>query len=126
MTPTCQVARIPRSRQRRYNRNKTGARPTPARSKKELSVADHTPLQLEVADLIVEALELEDIAPADIEPEQPLFDSGLGLDSIDALEIALAIAQRYGIEMKAEDESTRQAFASLATLCESIEDNKSP
>jgi len=89
-------------------------------------VADHTPLQLEVADLIVEALELEDIAPADIEPEQPLFDSGLGLDSIDALEIALAIAQRYGIEMKAEDESTRQAFASLATLCESIEDNKSP
>lgn len=88
-------------------------------------MADHTPLQLEVADLIVQALDLEDIAPADIEPDQPLFDSGLGLDSIDALEIALAIAQRYGIEMKAEDESTRQAFASLATLCDFIEGNKS-
>ena len=87
-------------------------------------MAEHTPFQLEVAGLIIEALDLEDTVPAKIPPNEPLFGEGLGLDSIDALEIALAIAQRYGIEMKAEDESTRQAFVSLSTLCEFIEVNR--
>lgn len=85
---------------------------------------DKTSFQLEVAHLIIEALELEDIEAADIGPSDPLFGEGLGLDSIDALEIALAIAQRYGVEMQAEDESTREAFASLETLCVFITDNQ--
>ena len=85
---------------------------------------DKTSFQLEVAHLIIEALELEDIEAADIGPSDPLFGEGLGLYSIDALEIALAIAQRYGVEMQAEDESTREAFASLETLCVFITDNQ--
>ena len=87
-------------------------------------MVDQSSFQLEVAHLIIEALELEDIEAADIGPSDPLFGEGLGLDSIDALEIALAIAQRYGVEMQAEDESTREAFASLETLCVFITDNQ--
>jgi acyl carrier protein len=69
-----------------------------------------------LADLIVEVLNLEDIKPEDIGPTQPLFDSGLGLDSIDALEIAVAIAQNYGVHLKAEDEKTREIFLDIRTL----------
>jgi len=69
-------------------------------------------------------LNLEDIEANEIDPEEPLFGDGLGLDSIDALEIALAIAQTYKVEMKAEDESTKEAFATLKSLNEFIEKNK--
>ena len=72
--------------------------------------------QLEMAELLVEALNLEDISAADIDPNEALFGDGLGLDSIDALEIALAISQKYGVQMQAEDEQTRKAFATLAAL----------
>jgi len=91
---------------------------------KEAKVNDQRSFQLEVAGLIISALELEDIEAADIGANDPLFGDGLGLDSIDALEIALAIAQRYGVEMQAEEESTREAFASLETLCVFITDNQ--
>ena len=77
-----------------------------------------------LADLLVEVLNLEDIEANEIDPEEPLFGDGLGLDSIDALEIALAIAQTYKVEMKAEDESTKEAFATLKSLNEFIEKNK--
>lgn len=87
-------------------------------------MSQQTPAQHEVAELLVEALNLEDIAAADIGPEESLFDDGLGLDSIDALEIALAISQKYGVQMKAEDESTRNAFATLASLSDFISANK--
>ncbi|HEU0197183.1 MAG TPA: phosphopantetheine-binding protein, partial [Nevskiaceae bacterium] len=73
----------------------------------------------ELAELLISALQLEDKDAATIDPELALFgeyDSSWGLDSIDALEIALAIQQRYGIEMRAEDESSHQAFASLRSL----------
>lgn len=77
-----------------------------------------------MAELLVEVLNLEDVTAANIEPDAPLFGEGLGLDSIDALEIALAISQRYGVQMQAEDENTRSAFATLAALTDFVEQNK--
>lgn len=70
----------------------------------------------ELACLIVESLNLEDVSAAEIEPDAPLFGEGLGLDSIDALELALAISQKYAVQMKAEDESLKQAFGTLRDL----------
>ncbi len=70
----------------------------------------------EVAELIVECLNLEDVAAGDIEPEQPLFGEGLGLDSIDALELALAITQKYGVQLKADDANIQEVFGSLRSL----------
>jgi len=87
-------------------------------------VATQTPAELALAELLVEVLNLEDIEAADIDPQEPLFGDGLGLDSIDALEIALAISQQHGVEMKAEDESTKQAFATLKSLNEFVEQNR--
>lgn len=83
-----------------------------------------TTAEAEMAALMVEVLNLEDIEATEIDPNEPLFGEGLGLDSIDALEIALAISQQYGVEMKAEDESTRDAFATLKSLCQFVENNK--
>ena len=84
-------------------------------------MTEQTAKQHEVAELLVEALNLEDISASEIDPDEHLFGDGLGLDSIDALEIALAISQKYQVQMKAEDSSTRDAFKSLATLTEFIE-----
>jgi acyl carrier protein len=73
----------------------------------------------ELAQLLIQTLSLDDLALEDIDPDQPLFgdsSGGWGLDSIDALEIALAIQQRYGVELRAEDEATKKAFTSLSAL----------
>src|SRR5690606_18273991 len=67
----------------------------------------------ELAQLLVESLNLEDVAPESIDPEAPLFNAGLGLDSIDALELALAISKRYGFQLRSDDDQHRQIFASL-------------
>ncbi|MCB1624696.1 MAG: acyl carrier protein, partial [Pseudomonadales bacterium] len=75
----------------------------------------------ELAKLIVQALNLEAVTPADIDPQQPLFGEGLGLDSIDALELALEISKRYGFQMRSDDENNRQIFASLRALSEHID-----
>ena len=76
-----------------------------------------TPEQAALATLIVDVLNLTDVDAAQIDPNAILFeDSGLGLDSIDALEIAVAIAERYNVHISAEDESTREIFATLANL----------
>lgn len=83
-----------------------------------------TPAELKMAELLVEVLNLEDIEANEIEPNEPLFGDGLGLDSIDALEIALAISQEYGVQMQAEEESTREAFSTLASLCQFVEANQ--
>jgi acyl carrier protein len=80
-------------------------------------------LEQEVARLIVEVLQLE-VVPTDIDPEAPLFNTGLGLDSIDALELALMISRRYGIELRADDERNGQIFASLRALAQHIETNR--
>jgi acyl carrier protein len=73
----------------------------------------------DVAELIISALKLE-IAPSDIQPDDPLFGDGLGLDSIDALEIAFVISQRYGFEIKADEAKAHKIFASLRTLTKYI------
>lgn len=75
-----------------------------------------------MAGLIVDVLNLEDVAPEEIDPEAVMFDeSGLGLDSIDALEIAVAIAEEYGVHLSAEDEETRSVFATLRSLTEYVQ-----
>ena len=69
----------------------------------------------EVAELIVTALNL-DMPPADIEPDAPLFGEGLGLDSIDVLEIALVISKKYGFQLKSDNEDNLHIFSSLRAL----------
>ena len=86
-------------------------------------MTEQTENEQALAALIVDVLNLEDIAPGDIEPEEPLFGDGLGLDSIDALELALAISQKHSIQLKAEDANTHKAFGTLRTLNAYIEDN---
>ena len=88
-------------------------------------MATQTEAELALAGLLIEILNLEDIEANEIDPEEPLFGDGLGLDSIDALEIALEIAQQYNVEMKAEDEDTKQAFATLRSLSTFVEQKKS-
>ncbi len=78
-------------------------------------------MEQEVARLIVDSLNLEEVSPEDIEPEAPLFREGLGLDSIDALELALAISRAYGVQIRSDDENNRQIFASLRALTAHIE-----
>ena len=79
--------------------------------------------EAEIAKLIVEALNLE-VAPEEIDPEAPLFGEGLGLDSIDALEIALAISKRYGFQLRSDDERNHRIFASLRALSAHIEKSR--
>ncbi len=76
-------------------------------------------LTAEVARLIVEALNL-DVAPADIDPAQPLYGEGLGLDSIDILEIALVVSKQYGVQLKADSQDNQRIFGSLQQLVEYI------
>lgn len=81
-------------------------------------------LEQEVKELIVDVLQLEDITPAGIDSEAPLFVEGLGLDSIDALEIGVALQKRYGITLSAESQDTRRHFASVRALASMIETNR--
>ena len=66
--------------------------------------------------VLIEVLELEDITPADIDPDAPLFYEGLGLDSIDALELGVALQKRYGISLSSNSEDARRHFASVRAL----------
>ena len=79
-----------------------------------------TDAERELAELLVESLNLEDVAPHTIDPEAPLFNEGLGLDSIDMLEIALVVSKRYGFQLKSDNENNQQIFASLQALTEHI------
>ena len=67
-------------------------------------------------ELIIEALNLEDLAPDDIDTEAPLFGDGLGLDSIDALELGVAVRRKYGVNLDVDSEEIRDHFASVASL----------
>ncbi|GGB81032.1 acyl carrier protein [Marinobacterium zhoushanense] len=78
-------------------------------------------LQLEVKQMIIDALDLEDIEASEIDDNEPLFVDGLGLDSIDALEIGLALQKRYGIKLKADSDETRKHFASVNALAALIQ-----
>ena len=79
-----------------------------------------TKAEHQLACMIVEVLNLEDILPEDMDPTESLFDGRLCLDSIDALEIAVAIAQNYGVHLKAEDEESQSVFSTLRSLSEYI------
>lgn len=81
-------------------------------------------LEQEVKELIVDVLHLEDIKAEEIDSDAPLFVEGLGLDSIDALEIGVALQKRYGITMSAESQETRKHFASVRALAALIETNR--
>lgn len=87
-------------------------------------MAEQTAAEQELAQLLTTTLNLEEVTPTDIEPEEPLFGDGLGLDSIDALELALAISQKYGVQLRSEDEQTREVFFSLRTLSMFVEQNR--
>jgi acyl carrier protein len=81
----------------------------------------------QMAEVIVTALNLEHIAPDSVDPSMPLFSQtqpGWGLDSIDALEIVLAIQQKYGVELKADDASVTRAFASLRALTQLVAERR--
>lgn len=84
----------------------------------------HTDAERELAELLVESLNLDGVAAADIDPEAPLFNAGLGLDSIDALELALAISKRYGFQLRSDNDENRRIFASLRALAAHIEQHK--
>lgn len=73
-------------------------------------------LELDVKRLIVEALKLEDITAEDIDSTEPLFGQGLGLDSIDALELGVAIRQRFGIKIEAVSDEVKAHFANVRSL----------
>ncbi len=81
-------------------------------------------LEHEVKELIISALSLEDVSPDDIDPVAPLFIEGLGLDSIDALELGLALQKRYGITLSADAEETRAQFTSVRALAAFVAANR--
>ena len=85
--------------------------------------SDATPQELELARLIVATLNLE-IDPADVDPEARLYGEGLGLDSIDILEIALAISKNYGIHVRSDDENNLKIFSSLRSLNQHIRQHR--
>jgi acyl carrier protein len=80
-------------------------------------------LEQELKELIIEVLDLEDISVDDINSEEPLFVDGLGLDSIDALELGVALQKKYGVKIEAEGEQTRELFASVRNLANFIKEN---
>lgn len=87
-------------------------------------MAELSALEQEVGQLIIDSLGLEDVTVADIEPEAPLFGEGLGLDSIDALELALAISRGYGVQIRSDDGNNAEIFASLRALSGYIDQHR--
>jgi acyl carrier protein len=85
----------------------------------EIASEDIETLLPEVAELIVAALNLE-VAAEEIEPDAPLFGEGLGLDSIDILELALVISKRYGFQLRSDNQDNVRIFSSLRTLAAHI------
>ena len=79
-----------------------------------------SPPELALAELIVTSLNLE-TRPAGINPDAPLYGAGLGLDSIDILEIALAVSKAYGIRLRSDDENNHKIFSSLRSLSQHIQ-----
>jgi len=81
-------------------------------------------LENDIKTLVIETLNLEDISSDEIDPEAPLFNEGLGLDSIDALELGVAIKKRYNITLESDDESVRKHFQSIRSLAAFISANQ--
>ena len=77
-------------------------------------------LEQQIKEMIIEVLQLEDIGPDDIDTDAPLFVEGLGLDSIDALELGVALQKRYGIVLSSDSAETRKHFASVSALAQLV------
>ncbi len=86
-------------------------------------MAEQTATERELAEMLVEALNL-DVAATDIEPEGALFGDGLGLDSIDALEIAMEVSRNYGIQLRSDDPDNARIFASLRALATYVDEHR--
>jgi acyl carrier protein len=84
-----------------------------------LDVPSNPALERELAQLIVEALNLE-VTPDEIAPDAPLYGEGLGLDSIDILEVALVVSKKYGFQLRSDDENNVKIFQSLGSLAAHI------
>ncbi|HEU4459151.1 MAG TPA: phosphopantetheine-binding protein [Methylibium sp.] len=80
---------------------------------------EQSPAERELAELMVQALSLE-TSPAEIDPEAPLYGEGLGLDSIDILEVALEVSRKYGFQLRSDDENNHKIFQSLRSLAAHI------
>jgi acyl carrier protein len=78
----------------------------------------------ELKELLILELNLEDITPDNIDTSAPLFREGLGLDSIDALELAVVLDKKYGIKIKSSDDRNKEIFSSLNTLADFITENR--
>lgn len=87
-------------------------------------MATQNAAQQELAELIISSLNLDSVKLADIDPDAPLFGGELGLDSIDALEIALAVSKRYGFQLKSDNPENRTIFTSLRSLSDHIEQHR--
>ncbi|HIL87058.1 MAG: phosphopantetheine-binding protein [bacterium] len=81
-------------------------------------------IENEIAELIVETLNLEDINSSDIDFDEPLFYDGLGLDSIDSLELSMALSSRYGFQLKSDDPNNKEIFSSIRSLAKHVKLNK--
>ncbi len=90
----------------------------------ESNTAAQTTAEAALARLLVDSLNLEGVDPAGIDPEARLFGEGLGLDSIDALELALAISKQYGFQLRSDNDENRRIFASLRALSAHIEQQR--
>jgi len=87
-------------------------------------MAHLSPAERELAELLVDSLNLENVSPDQFEPEAALFGGDLGLDSIDALEIALAVSKRYGFQLRSDNDENKRIFSSLRALSAHIEQNR--
>jgi acyl carrier protein len=87
-------------------------------------MGQQTPAEHELAELVVSSLNLENVKPAEIDPDTPLFGGELGLDSIDALELALAVSKRYGFALRSDNADNKRIFGSLRALSAHIEQHR--
>ncbi len=87
-------------------------------------MAERESLYAELKKLIVETLALEDTAPEEIETDAPLFGEGLGLDSIDALEIAMVLEERYGVTLADDPEANQRVFESIKSLAAFVAESR--
>ena len=87
-----------------------------------MQALENNTLEQDIKALIVTTMALEDVVADDIDSDAPLFNEGLGLDSIDALELGLALQKRYGVTLAADSEETRRHFASVRSLAAFVAD----
>lgn len=97
--------------------------PAPAIASAAQAPSQQSTAERELAELMVQALSLE-LRAEDIDPEAPLYGEGLGLDSIDILEVALEVSRKYGFQLRSDDENNHKIFQSLRSLAAHIEQHR--